>query len=399
VGISFVKPILPSLALAVGLLAAGGSVAQPRPPAVTYTPGGDWQVGLMSAPGTPFQGCVAQVRTDNSATVILQRRANGETALVINQPNGPFAPDQQVAVTGDVDGRLQRQLRAVVPQPGVLIVGNFDNEFLTAMGRGNRMSLDLGGRTVSLALRGTGRAVADLRSCVETQGRGSAPPQQAQAAPPAQSPPPAAAPAAPAGQAGQAAPAQAQQRQRPPVAATREVTILPPPLIDLLIQAGMQNAQPLILDEVPPERRPGNHNWRLGPIIGSVLEVQIPPDMGFEDASVRVVDGLRTGCTADFNARQNDAETIGAIVLRTAQVRCITPEGPIHAALFTYLTPDRVLLRFMHFGPVGEAVAADRWRDAILGVVRRTALAEAQQPVPAPPPPAAAPAPAPAPSR
>ncbi|MFN8722000.1 MAG: hypothetical protein ACK5YI_14325, partial [Rhodospirillales bacterium] len=190
-----------------------------------------------------------------------------------------------------------------------------------------------------------------------------------------------------------------QQRQRPPVAATREVTILPPPLIDLLIQAGMQNAQPLILDEVPPERRPGNHNWRLGPIIGSVLEVQIPPDMGFEDASVRVVDGLRTGCTADFNARQNDAETIGAIVLRTAQVRCITPEGPIHAALFTYLTPDRVLLRFMHFGPVGEAVAADRWRDAILGVVRRTALAEAQQPGPAPPPPAAAPAPAPAPSR
>jgi hypothetical protein len=384
-GISFVKPFLSSFALATGLLVATGALAQPKP-TVTLTPGGEWQVGLMSPPGTAFQGCVAQVRADSAATVVLQRRANGDTAIIINQPNGGFSPDQPVAVTADVDGRLQRQLRAIVPQAGVLIVGNLDNEFLTAMGRGNRMTIDLGARTVGIALRGTGKAVTDLRSCVETQGRGAPAPQQAQAAPAPQAQ--AAPPAAP----GQ--PPAAAARQRPPVAATREVTILPPPLIDLLIRAGMQNAQPLILDDVPAERRPGNHNWRLGQIIGSVLEVQIPPEMSFEDASVRVVEGLRSGCVSDYVARQEEPETIGAIVLRPAHVRCTTGEGPIHASLLTYLTPDRVLLRFMHFGPVGEAASADRWRDAIKVVVRETAVSEARQPVPAP-----APAPVPAPAR
>jgi hypothetical protein len=384
-----VKLRAPLLAAAAGI-AAGASLAAPalaQTAPVSLTPQGAWRVGAVPNQQGGFDSCAAVAALGQAGEVQVRRRPDGQTILTLGLRDGGFAAGQQQQVQADIDGALTRTLSGVAPQPQVLIIGGIDDAFLDGFARGSAMNVRVGARQFRLALRGTGRAVADLRDCVRTRGQGSAPPvQQAQAAP---------APAAPA----QAAPAQQQPAQaapapgrppqaqaggqpaqeRPPVAATREVTILPPPLINLLIQAGMQNAQPLVLDQVPPEQRPGEHAWRFGPVVGSLQETRIPPEVGFRDAIDRTLQTLSGGCTDEAATSVGDPSVIGGVTLATGQLRCTTAEGPIHAALLMYQTPERVFVRFMHYGPTGEAERADQARAAVEAVVRRTAEAAASR--------------------
>jgi hypothetical protein len=386
-----VKLRAPLLAAAAGI-AAGASLAAPalaQTAPVSLTPQGAWRVGAIPNQQGGFDSCGAVAALGQAGEVQVRRRPDGQTLLTLGLRDGGFTAGQQQQAQADIDGSLTRTLSGVAPQPQVLILGGIDDAFLDAFARGSVMNLRVGDRQFRLALRGTGRAITDLRDCVRTRGQGSAPPvQQAQAAPapaaPAQAAPAQQRPAAPAAPAA-GRPQQAQgggqpAQERPPVAATREVTILPPPLINLLVQAGMQNAQPLVLDQVPPEQRPGEHAWRFGPVVGSLLETRIPPDVGFRDAIDRTLQTLSGGCSDEAATSVGDQSVIGGVTLATGQLRCTTAEGPIHASLLMYQTPERVFVRFMHYGPTGEAERADQARAAIEAVVRRTAEAAASRP-------------------
>jgi len=373
------------LAAAAGVVAASAAAAtasaQTAP--VSLSPQGAWQVGAIPNQQGAFDSCAAVAALGQAGEVQVRRRPDGQTILTMGLRDGAFAAGQQQQIVADIDGGLRREVVGVAPQPQVLIFG-IDDAFLEGFARGNVMTVLVGGREFRLTLRGTSRAVADLRDCVSTRGQGAAPPvQQAQAAPQRQGAP---APQAPQGGGGQAAqqappqgPGQQGAQQRPPVAATREVTILPQPLINLLVQAGMQDAQPLILDQVPPEQRPGEHAWRFGPVVGSLLEIRLPPDIGFAAAVSRTFETLSGGCTDQPTTSTGDPTVIGGVTLTLGELRCTTGDGPIHASLLLYETPERVLVRFMHYGPVGEAARADEARAAIETVVRRTAEAAASR--------------------
>ncbi|HZH25723.1 MAG TPA: hypothetical protein VEY95_00925 [Azospirillaceae bacterium] len=351
------KFAVPLIAAAVGL-AAGTAQAQTRPQAITLNPQGDWQVRAFGNQQGQFAHCAAQVQTDNNAAIMVQRRADNETVLILQAQGGGFPTEGQIQAKVDVDGKTTKQLRAVAPQPAALLIGGVDNELLEAMRRGNRLNIEVGGKSYGLALKGTGKAIGDLRSCVETQGRSL---QQAQAGQPA-------------GQQG-GQPQQPAQPQRPPIAATRPVTILPPGLIDVLIEAGLQNGVPLPMDGVPRQQRPGDYAWQLGPVVGAIVEVPIPPESNFEAAGQKMMDDLKSGCTADFKPELAATETVGPLQLRTGKFTCATAGGPIHSSLLFYVTPERILTRIMHYVPVGEAAQADRARDAVTKVIRERAVA------------------------
>ena len=356
-----VPAVVSVVALAAHYGSALGQQAVGR--TVNLTTTGEWQVGLLPPDQGRFTGCTAQIRLEGEGALGLQRGADGRNLILLAVPDAGFPVDQPLSARISLDGKASQAINGVAPQPNVAFFGPVDNEILEGIRKGNRMSLEAQGRTYSVPLKGTGKVVADLRSCVDTQGRG-APQQQAQSGQPQSG--------------GQQQSGQGQNNA--PVAATRVVTILPLGLITLLTDAGLQNAQPLILDNVQPAQRPGDFAWRLGQVIGSFQQVMLPPDIGFDDAVSRILEGLKGGCTGDYNPTIADSQVIGPITLKTAKIRCQTGEGPVYASVLVYLTPERSLIRFMHHGPSGEVAQVDKAGEGVLGVIRKEALATAQQP-------------------
>ncbi|WP_207477861.1 hypothetical protein [Arenibaculum pallidiluteum] len=326
----------------------GAAAAAPAEPAA---PAADWRITQVAGQGGALAYCVAEARYSNGLALIVARTPRGEVNLAVGIPKAGLTKGTKFPLTVSLDGKIQRRLEGVANEQDLIVVPTgTDSELFDGMRRGNRLSIQGPQDTAVFQLKGTGKALGELRTCSERGAGGK-----------------------PAG----ARSAGAQQGQPPG----------PPPIPDalrmLLVQAGIEQIQLLDLSRLPPEQRPADFAWRVGPVYSGVREIQAPPDATLDKLSEVYLGGLKERCPGPFVANPAATSTVAGIDIRTAEATCDQQGRQITVAMLFYLTKNRLFTVFFNEAGEAEKAQAVKIRDDIAGVVRRLAAA---------PPPAAEPA-------
>ncbi|UEM21603.1 hypothetical protein JL100_002180 [Skermanella mucosa] len=346
---------LPSAALAQ---APGGAqvVQAPGGAQLTGAPIGDWRGGPVADPNGKFVYCVAENRFDNKLALVFARNPNGETNILIGIPGAGMTQGTKFPMSVRVDETLRRNFTAVAMEPDLLVVPTGkDDELYEGMRKGSRLIMQGPTDTAIFQLRGTAKALGDLRSCVQQGVSGGGPKPGAQGG-------------------------------AKPVA-----VILPEGLRALLDAAGLRQAVPLSLANVPEDRRPADFAWRLGPVFGGVRGHRAPPDADFATLTTNYLDALKQRCGGEFNADPAAVETLPRVTLRTAMVTCTPPEGKINVAILFFKSQDNVFNVFFHEASDADVELARKARDGLTQVVRKLGSEQppqAGQPAPPASPPA-----------
>jgi hypothetical protein len=335
-----------------------------------------------------------------------------------------------------VDGRETRQGSSLVTRPSALAITlGKDTAFFESIRRGNVLSIDNPELNLSVSLRGSGRALADLRSCVETEGKSvakalpvaesvtpatpapapavpqpdlpqptpAAVPAQAEASPPPATPPitpPIPAMVAPAVEAPQptapvrlaalppssgpvASAAAPQPAANPPATPTAlpavqpgasfMAPVLPDALVNLLSAAGMAGVVPVSLDRVPTDQRPANFAWRYGDVFGGIKEVSIIDDRDLAGLTTAYIEVIRNSCGGEFKSTFGAVEPLREVTLRVGDASCTTPERKTEFRHVYYINKARIFTVFIHEGDAAGAATAGKARDALAGVIRQLA--------------------------
>jgi hypothetical protein len=347
--------LLPAQALAQ----APSRTAQPQAaqsqatPAAAPTTG--WRINPVRGPGGQTAYCLAEAKFSSNLVLAIARNPQGEVNLAIGIPQAGMTQGARFPLTITLDGKLRRRLEGVATDPQLLVVSTGpDTELYEALRRGSNLTIQGPQDTTAFQLKGTSKALADLRACAEGGGSG----------------------AKPGGGAGGGAAAAAGQPPRPEP--------MPPALRAVLARAGIQEVQVIDMQRVPPDRRPADFAWRVGQVLGGLREMQAPPDAGLPKLSESYLDGLRQRCQSTFTANPAPVETVGAVALRTAEATCAQPDGKtIAVSMLFYLTDTRLFTVFFHEAEEASRAQAQKIRDDIAGVIR--GLAAAPPPTQQPP--------------
>ena len=257
---------LPSAALA-----QAQNNAPPKGAQLTGAPIGDWRGGPVADPNGKFAYCVAENRFDNKLALVIARNPNGETNLAIGIPGAGMAKGTKFPMSVRVDETIKRNFTGIAVEPDLLVVSTGkDDELYEGLRKGNRLIMQGPTDTAIFQLRGTGKALGELKTCAQT-GSGTVGTAK---------------PGAPNAQGGQK-----------PVAVT-----LPETLRAILNAAGLRQAVPLSLAGVPEDRRPADFAWRIGPVFGGVREARAPAEASFEALTTNYLDVLKQRCSGAFTA-------------------------------------------------------------------------------------------------
>ncbi|UEM21788.1 hypothetical protein JL100_003200 [Skermanella mucosa] len=167
--------------------------------AAVSLPAEDWAVTAVSREGGEFDYCAAGTRYDNGHALLIAKNRADEVVVIIGLPEPRLNPKSLLPTKLTIDQRGTRQGSGLVTRPSALAVSlGKDASFFEAIRRGNTLAIDNPDVKLSLSLRGSGAALANLNSCVQSDGRTAAKPLTITEAPPAPTPGPAAdAPPAP----------------------------------------------------------------------------------------------------------------------------------------------------------------------------------------------------------
>lgn len=349
----------PALALALaGLLAlgaAGASAAEKKgakpaepakeqakpvePPPGTHVPAGEWQSRAVNGQDGAFAYCVTENRFDSGHALIVARNPAGELNLALGIPGAQLPQGEKWAVKVSVDGKTARELAAVASRTDMLVIPQGkDEELATGIMNGRFLLIESSNDKITFQLKGTRKALADLKTCVDKSGQGF------------------------------------------PVAKAAAVPPLPPMLSDMLARAGVKEHQPIDLGKVPAAERPADYAWRIGSIVGAAREVQAGADATIAEASSLYVDSLLKRCDGKTASRLGEPETVAGLSLRTASIECEGKEGKLHVAALFYLTPERLFTVIFHEAAEKDAPVADEIRDNLAKVLRAIATAAAEPP-------------------
>lgn len=332
------------IATAAWLLLGPGAHAQTQSqqPAAAGAPGvptGEWKVGPVAMEGGALAYCVAEARFSNGLALIVARTPRGEVNLAVGIPKAGLNKGTKFPLTVSLDGKLQRRLEGVASDQDLIVIPTgTDAELFDGLRRGNRLSIQGPQDTAAFQLKGTGKALADLRTCAERGGQGK----------PAQG--------------------DARQAARPPGQPP-----FPEGLRALLVQAGIEQIQLLDLSRVPPEQRPADFAWRVGEVYSGVREIQAPPDATLDKLTEIYLGGLKERCPGPFEAKPAAIQTVGGITIRTAEASCDQQGRKIAVAMLFYLTQNRLFTVFFNEAADQERSQAVKIRDDIAGVVRKLA--------------------------
>ncbi|WP_203100260.1 invasion associated locus B family protein [Skermanella rosea] len=160
----------------------------------------DWAVTAVSRESGEFDYCAAGTRYDNGHALLIAKNKADEVVVIVGLPESRLNPKSLLPTTLTIDQRGTRQGSGLVTRPSALAVSlGKDASFFEAIRRGNTLAIDNPDVKLSLSLRGSGAALANLNTCVQSNGRTAAKPLTIAEAPPAPLPGPAAdAPEAPA---------------------------------------------------------------------------------------------------------------------------------------------------------------------------------------------------------
>lgn len=302
-------------------------------------PQGEWRVGPVNALNGSFAYCVAENRFTSGHGLIIARNTPGELNIAVAIPGARLPQDKQWDVKVQVDDTTREKV-AVAMQPDLLVVPQGkDEELFGLLQRGRQLAVVSASDRVAFQLKGTGKALADLKTCAEKAV--PAPPRQA-----------------------------AKEKPKAP---------FPEALGEILAQAGLRDIEPVTFTDVPEDKRPADYAWRIGRVFGGVRERTVGDGATLAALSGEYVDALKAKCPGKANATLADAESFEGVEIRTGSVDCEAKEEPVHVALTFYLTASRLFTAFFHEGPAADAAVADKARDNITAVIRRLAGPPPQQ--------------------
>lgn len=323
--------------------------ARPAGPAKPGTPVGEWQIGPEVFSDGTFRICVAEARFDNGLVLGLLRNPAKRVNMIIGVPGGNLPPGARFEARVKVDSRLDKPVQAMVTNPEILTVNIAADESIpTAIAAGNVLTVEVPGDALAFTLRGTSKALNDLSTCVDQAAAGQL-----------QLPPP------------------------PPM--------MPPQLAQLLVDAGLKDAQALPVDKMPAERRPGEFAWRIGEsVLGAVERFPVDPKTpGVADVGKSYLEALQKACTGTFTPSSGTVEKLPNGEQQTSSATCQTQEGSFYLSLnFQLVNPPagapeglpKQFNVFSHRGPTEAKAVMDNASVGIAKVLKQ----RASQPAPAP---------------
>jgi hypothetical protein len=320
-----VRLSLITLALGASLGLASGALAQQAPaaPSKPATPTSPWKGGAVADPSGKFGYCVAESRFDNKLALVIARNPNGETNIAVGIPGAKMTKGESFPVNLRIDQTITRTFKALVVEADLLVIPTGkDDQLYEAMRKGSGLFLEGPKDSTAFQLKGTSKALGDLKECVQTAG--------------------------------------ASTKSAKPDGAGKDAASNPLP-------------ETLSMANVPPEKRPADYAWKLGPIFGGVREAVVPADADFGKLTDAYIDALKQRCPNDFTPDPKAAEKLAKATVRTATVTCNAPDGKINVAILFYLTDRNVFTVFFHEAKDADRETAIKARDNLAKVVRQLA--------------------------
>ncbi|CAK0751078.1 putative Signal peptide protein [Azospirillaceae bacterium] len=331
----FLSLVLAATLLEIPLPAAAAPGGSGVPAELT----GEWISGPVVDPKGTFLYCVAESRTTGGQALVLGRSARDELNIAIGMPGAGMTRGQGWPVKVVVDSELRRNRQALAAEPELLVIANGpDQELLEAIGHGQLLTIEGPHDSLAFRLKGSGKAVRDLRACTDNARAGK--------------------PGKPLGRIDPAgAPA-----------------TLPPGVREILAQAGFKKIDLLPLSAAPAGLSPVQAVWRVGPVTAGISETLAAADNTLPTLSEQVANRLRPACGEDFDIRWKEPELLPGAALREAVIGC-KPGGkePLKLALLFYLTRTGLFTTLFHQTPAREAAAGSRDHDAVTTVIRKAA--------------------------
>ena len=388
-----------------------------------------WHTGAMRTAAGEFSYCVTEARFTNGLWLILAFNPKEGINLGVGMPGAQMTVGAETPVTVLIEGFPAQTVKGRATKPELLVVSAGDNQsLLDALS--NSRSLTVDGN--SFALTGSGRAIAELRECVASDGK---PPQaQAQAQTPAPQvqiaetapqvqfgTPEDALPGTP-GQAPSPFAPPPRQTQAQPVASassstsessdpspTAEVaTVLgqaeltrnvaeplaspvmpvppgsPPAPVTAAPVIQAQPAKPLpaqlkrLLEvagvkDIVPVAEPGSaFAWSSHNMTGRVVEVSVAPGSDVSQLAANHLVAIGEHCTGEFAPDVGTVEASGAMTLLTAKATCRGAGKPVYTTYVYALSRQGVLSIISHDLSDGRKAQADHAQSGLIRALKET---------------------------
>ena len=324
------------LAVFVGLAGPkpGRAAAEPAAPA------GGWRVGPVVASDGGFAYCVAEIRYATGQTLLISRNARDEFNIGLGLPGAHLPRRSAWSVTVRVDGDPSRTRQAVAAEAGMLVIANgADRVLFDAMTHGSTLTIDGPSDAIALQLSGSGKALPELKTCVDQARSGQT--------------------GKPLGRIG--------------AGATGDIPALPPYLKKLLAEAGFKTIGLLPTTAAPPGYGPIDAVWKVGAVIGGIGETPGDANRSLSSLSETVLAAVKARCTRDFQVQDGPPDSLPGGSFRTSDITCDGAAGSVHIALLFNLGSGGLFRLIFHEAPLADAASADKNRDAIADVLKRLA--------------------------
>jgi hypothetical protein len=416
-----------TLGIAAGpATAADKAASRPAAPR-SANPTEDWSVTAVNKENGAFDYCAAGNRFDNGHALLIARNKADEVIIIVGLPSDKLKTKSILPTKLTVDSRDTRQSSGLVTRPSAMaITMGKDQRFFESIRRGTTLLIDNSELKLSVSLRGSGKALADLTACVGSSGESVPKPRQivapqaasvtpaspapAQAtspppepvADPVQVPAPAMAPeetrieispdpslvpeqlaalpraADPLPAAAPALVPAAVPVPTPPAApapVSTPMPALPDSLVSLLSAAGMAGVVPVSLEHIPIDQRPANFAWKYGAVFGGMRQISIIDNRSLTDLTNSYVEVLKNGCGGQFSSSLGRVEILREITLQTGEAACVLPESTTEFRHLYFINKARIFTTFIHEGSSTSKAMASNARDQLAAVIRQLATA------------------------
>jgi hypothetical protein len=155
---------------------------------------------------------------------------------------------------------------------------------------------------------------------------------------------------------------------------------LPTGLQKLLTLAGLAQAEPLSLVDIPPADRPADYMWKIGAVIGGARQRDVPADKSLDEFVGLHLAALKEKCGASFTAQTGKDQRLLDLTLTTADATCARADHPVFLAVLYYLSAAHQLSIITHEGPPDARTAALAARDSLVRAIGSLAAEAATQP-------------------
>ena len=296
-------------------------------------PLGDWRVGPVVTKDGAFAYCIAESRFDNGQSLVIARSRRDELNLGLGMPSAHLTRGAAWPVTVTVDDDFKRERQAVAADPDMLVIANgADSRLFEALTHGSTLSIRGPKDTIVFQLKGTGKAMPDLKSCVE------------------------------------------QSRAGKPVAQLGSVAAtplqLPPALKQLLAEAGFKKIGLMAASAAPQGLGPAEYLWQAGEVTAGMTDSRGERGRSLSDLGDAALERLRPRCSRGFTVREGESANLPGGGFRSVSVACTAGSGAASHIAFLFELGRAGLFKQFFF-EAADGAAAARDRDAIAGVLKQ----------------------------